>query len=392
MMRAEEKPMRPLIAALLLPLLLLACSEKAEQPASTTRAPTPASDPLAGKLVAQAKCVSCHGLDGLSTAPDIPHLAGQKADYLQVAMREYKEGKRGHAALQELVSQMSDEEGRNVAAYYASLASAPPKKSPKAAQAPTPDPFAAGEAASAVCAGCHGEDGNGAMEGTPSLAGQQPGYLQAALQAYKDGGRKDETMVGLVADLDRATMESLALFYASQTPKGRGKAASGDAAKGEPLSGGCGGCHGNKGVSGNAGTPSLAGQEAAYLVAAIKAYRDKSRKHEVMKGAVAALKEGDIGHVAAFYAAQEPKGADVKRSLSAEAWASRCDRCHGAGVAQHTMTVPRIDAQREEYLVMAMKAYRDGKRQQSTMHTMVTPLTDADIQSIAGFYAARAVK
>jgi cytochrome c553 len=328
----------------------------------------------------------------LSTAPDIPHLAGQKADYLQVAMREYKDGKRGHAALQELVSQMSDEEGGNVAAYYASLEPARPKPSTRPARPAEPDPFAAGEAASAVCAGCHGEDGNGIVEGAPSLAGQQPEYLQAALESYKNGARPEPTMSSLVADLDRATMESLALFYASQAPKARGKAASGDATRGEPLSGGCGGCHGNKGVSNQAKTPSLAGQEAAYLVAAIKAYRDGGRKHEGMKGATAALKDADIGHLAAFYAAQEPKGAQVKRHLSAEAWASRCERCHGAGAGQHAMTVPRIDAQREEYLVAALKAYRDGKRQQSTMHAMVTPLSDADIQSLADYYAARAVK
>jgi cytochrome c553 len=253
------------------------------------------------------------------------------------------------------------------------------------------DPLATGKEAAAGCAGCHGPDGNSAMPATPSLAGLSPEYLFSAIAAYKQNGtRTDPVMGGFVAALDKAKIEMIALYYATQQPKSRGPAATGDPVAGEPLSGSCGGCHGAKGVSTDGKTPSLAGQESAYLVKAIKAYRDGTRKHETMKGLVASLADDNIQHLAAFYATQEPKGVKVTLPLTAEQWAERCDRCHGPENHNPSIVVPSLNAQREEYLVHALKAYRDGTRKQSTMHVMGAPLSDSEIQAIAALYAARA--
>lgn len=381
------------IATLLIPILLTACSEEKKPVEQAPAAAPPPANAEAGRQIAEKHCTSCHGLDGLSTGPDVPHIAAQKADYMVVAMGEYGSGLRGHAALQELVSKLEKTDGRNVAAWYAGQK--PPVPKPVAADAATrkQNPLDAGKEMAAACGGCHGPDGNGAVPGMPSLAGMAPAYLTAAILSYKkDGGtRADPVMGEFVTALDRAKSEAVALYYGTQKPKSRGPAALGDAAAGEPLSGGCGGCHGQKGVSTDPKTPSLAGQDATYFMKAVKAYRDGTRKHEAMKGLVAALSDGDIQNIAAFYAAQEPKAAEVNLPLTAEQWAERCDRCHANGAAANpALVVPILNAQREEYLEHALTAYRDGKRKQSTMHVMGAPLSDSEIKAIAAYYAARA--
>ena len=77
------------------------------------------------------------------------------------------------------------------------------------------DPLAGKEKA-AVCAGCHGADGNSAIGANPRLAGQYESYLYHALRQYKDGNRKDILMSGMVANLSDQDMKDLAAWYASQ--------------------------------------------------------------------------------------------------------------------------------------------------------------------------------
>ena len=98
-------------------------------------------------------------------------------------------------------------------------------------------------------------------------------------------------------------MENMALYFATQTPAMREAPAYGDAKAGEPLrSAQCGGCHGAHGVSHDAATPSLAGQDAQYLVVATKAYRDHTRHHDVM---LADSSDQEVANVAAFYSVSE---------------------------------------------------------------------------------------
>jgi cytochrome c553 len=365
---------------LLIALLLAACGREQAPKA-------PQADISAGKAIAASKCVSCHGLDGKSNGPDIPNLGGQKLAYLNVALNDYRKGIRHHAALQQMATELSEADLANVAAYYAAQPAIAPAAPVAAAAA---DRLAAGKSAAAVCASCHGEDGNAKIKGNPSLAGQHPGYLVAALQTYKDGSRKDAIMAAQVAKLDLATMENIALYYASQAPKARDKSASGDAATGEPLSGKCGGCHGQQGHSADAITPSLAGQDAAYLAKTMKNYRDGARKHEEMKAALAGVKDKDLEHIAAFYASQTPQAAKLAGPTTGHAWAERCDKCHGPQAENPAMVSPRLDGQPATYLAKALKDYRDGKRPQSAMHAMGAPLSDADIQALSAYYAAQA--
>lgn len=370
-------------ALLIIALLVSACGrEQAPSPAPAAQA-----DATAGKAIAASKCVSCHGLDGKSNGPDIPNLAGQKLAYLQVALNDYRNNIRHHAALQQMAAELSEADLANVAAYYAAQPAIAPAV---AATVPAADRLAAGKSAAAVCASCHGQDGNAKLKGNPNLAGHHPGYLVAAMQTYKDGSRKDAVMAAQVAKLDQASMENIALYYASQAPRARDKSPGGNVVAGEPLSAKCGGCHGQQGHSADAITPSLAGQDAAYLVKTMQAYRDGARKHEEMKTSLAGVKDMELEHIAAFYVAQTPQAAKLVSPTSGHAWAERCDKCHGPRTDNPAMVAPHIDGQPATYLTKAMKDYREGKRPQSAMHAMGTPLSDADILALAAYYAALA--
>ena len=121
-------------------------------------------------------------------------------------------------------------------------------------------------------------------------------------------------MHAILPGLSKADLESLALYFASQTPAQRAAPAVGNPSAGEPLTAVCGGCHGSHGVSTDAATPNLAGQDARYLVNAIKAYL-KTRRHESMETCVGDVSQVDIENVAAFYAIQKSRPAQRGQTI-----------------------------------------------------------------------------
>ncbi len=369
--------MRYLLLTAIISVLLMACTDSSE--------PTePAADLVAGKSLAEANCAGCHDLRGRGAAPGIPHLAAQVDEYLIDSLRAYREGKRFHAALQDMTAHMSAAEIRDVVAYYASL---PPIEDTTRIQAQetTLPPYQQGKAAAAACDACHGADGNSKIPGIPSLAGQQPLYFVAAVRAYLYGSRDISTMESTLRELSKIDMENLALYYASQAPAKREAPAVGDAKAGEPLSAQCGGCHGAHGVSHDAATPSLAGQDAQYLVSATKAYRDHTRHHDVM---LADSSDEEIESIAAFYAVQESRPAEDGR-ITAQQLIDKCDRCHSSEIDNATMAIPKIGGQDREYLARALRAYRDDRRESSMMHKMTLPYSDTMIETVASIYASR---
>ncbi len=374
--------MKNLLLGIVLTLLALAaCTEK---PGPTPKPVT--ADIAAGKVIAERDCKACHGANGGGVAPAIPHLAAQRESYLLASLKEYKDGKRAHAALKDMTKQMSESDLRNVAAYFASL---PPVANPTAQDIKHSSPYEQGKAQAAACAGCHGADGNAKTPGTPSLAGQQPHYLVAAIHEYHQGDRKTGSMKSQLRDSDPLELENLALYFAAQTPTQRAPASRGDPVAGEPLSAMCGGCHGAGGVSSDAATPSLAGQDARYLADAIRAYR-KTRQNWGMQRYVSGLSDKDIDNISAFYAAQKPRAADQVPSSTQEL-AAKCDRCHDAE-ATASISAPKMRGQDKDYLVMALRAYRDGKRESTTMHSMSFPYSNAIIEGLASWYASQPAK
>jgi cytochrome c553 len=373
-----QVPMKHILLAMFLSVSLIGCSN------DSTPQQQSAADISAGRIVAEKECKGCHGLDGKGVAPGIPNLAGQRGRYTMAALKEYKDGVRVHAALRAIAANMSDDDTRAVAAFYASLTRVAP--STVAAFSP----FENGKVVAEACTSCHGAGGNSQSPGTPSLAGQQPVYFVAATQEYLTSTRDSAPMIPLLRKLSKLDIESAALYFASQMPAQRSAPATGDAAAGEPLTAVCGGCHGSHGVSTDSATPSLAGQDPQYLAHSIKAYRT-TRKHALMSRLVASLSDQDIANIAAFYSVQKSKPAADGEALL-RVTVEKCNRCHSGGLDNPALAIPIINAQDKDYLVLALRAYRDDRRGNSMMHNMSLPYSDSIIEGLASYYASQPAK
>jgi cytochrome c553 len=322
----------------------------------------------------------------------VPHLAGQRPAYLFLELKAYQSGLRGERAMQGAIKKyLNDDAMINVSAFYASLDPAQPAATAATAAL---DPLAAGKAAAASCSGCHGEHGVSKIPGMPSLVGLDPKYLVTAMQAYKNDQRKDEMMKALLAASSDADLNNIAMHYALQKAERVQTPSPGDQAKGKVAAAACAGCHGEQGVSRSAANPSLAGQDAEYLAAAMRAYKDGARSDDAMKALAVALDDGVIRDLSAFYANQEPKQPNVRKPLTVDEWTQRCDRCHGVNGNSTNPRFPALAAQRTDYLEKVLKAYRTRARRSTEMAAMSDGLSDDDIKNLAAHYArqkARAV-
>jgi len=164
-------------------------------------------DAQAGKELGYT-CLGCHGIEGYRNAyPSyrVPKLGGQKAGYLEIALRGYRDGTRPHPTMQAQASSLSDQEIADVAAYLASLAN---------------DEVAAGGTSGAsfekavACAACHGANGISLNAMWPTLAGQHEDYLEIALNQYRDGKRTDPVMTAQAALVAEEDVALLARYFA----------------------------------------------------------------------------------------------------------------------------------------------------------------------------------
>ena len=141
---------------------------------------------------------------------------------------------------------------------------------------------AAGKAKSAVCAACHGPDGNSAAPTFPKLAGQSERYLNKQIHDIKSKARVVPAMAGIVDNLSDQDIADVAAYFAAQ-PSSVNQAKKDTVAKGEQIFRGgireknvpaCAACHSADGA-GNApaGFPRLGGQHADYIATQLKAYR-----------------------------------------------------------------------------------------------------------------------
>lgn len=87
---------------------------------ATTTAVQAAGDPAAGKEKSQT-CASCHGKKGNTSNSMDPKLAGQHPSYLYQSLKQYKTGARQNAVMSGMVSNLSEQDMRDLAAYYGSL-------------------------------------------------------------------------------------------------------------------------------------------------------------------------------------------------------------------------------------------------------------------------------
>ncbi|MDX3971939.1 MAG: c-type cytochrome [Bradyrhizobium sp.] len=145
--------------------------------------PASAADVAAGKARAQV-CAGCHGENGISQTENIPSLAGQPDQFLQWQLVFFRAGSRKNEQMQPIVEEITNEDIRNLGAYFSSLTP------PKGAEDGDPDLSKKGAqvAAGRRCASCH-TDSYAGTKGVARLAGQREEYLVKALHDYKAGQR-----------------------------------------------------------------------------------------------------------------------------------------------------------------------------------------------------------
>lgn len=181
-----------------------------------------------------------------------------------------------------------------------------------AAQPAKPD-LGKGEASfGAVCAACHGPDGNSVMPIYPKLSQQHPEYLVKQLQEFKNTKRANPIMLGFATMLSDEDMKNIAYWVATK-PSKPGAAKDKDlVALGERIYRGgiadrqvpaCAGCHSPNGAGIPAQYPRLAGQNAEYAVLQLTAFRDGLRGNSLQMAQVAAkLNDREIKAVADYVA------------------------------------------------------------------------------------------
>jgi cytochrome c553 len=174
-------------------------------------------------------------------------------------------------------------------------------------------------------------------------------------------------------------------------------AAAADLAAGAAKAQVCAPCHGANGVSQTALTPSLAGQPDGFLQWQLVFFRNGVRKNPLMQPMAASLSDDDIRNLAAHFAAlppapaaangpQDPALYDAGKRLAA---VHRCAACHKDDFSG-TQAAARTGAQREDYLLSALRAFKSGARTGTGVAAMpdaVYPLSDEQLQALAHFMA-----
>ena len=177
--------------------------------------PTIAADPVSkkpadlakGKTTAATVCAACHMPDGNSVIAQNPILAGQHAAYLEKQLYNFKlkagakEPERNNAIMLGFASILSDEDIRNIAAFYAA-------QKANNASAKRKDLIVLGakiyrsglpEKGLPACAGCHSPNAAGIPAQFPRLAGQHPEYTEATLNNFRLGQRKNSAQMMTIA-------------------------------------------------------------------------------------------------------------------------------------------------------------------------------------------------
>jgi len=183
---------------------------------AATGAPAFKPDLAKGQATA-AVCQACHASDGSRGLPANPILQGQHPEYLTKQLVEFKAGKRQNAIMLGFASLLSEEDMKNVSAYYAS------KKAPLGF-AQNKETVALGERiwrggittkGIPACAGCHSPNGAGIPAQNPRIAGQHPEYTALQLANFASGVRANNAqMMTIAGKMSEAEMKAVADYAA----------------------------------------------------------------------------------------------------------------------------------------------------------------------------------
>lgn len=157
----------------------------------------------------------------------------------------------------------------------------------------------------------------------------------------------------------------------------------------------CAACHGANGESQLPETPSLGGQPAFYLSIQLLMYRERMRVHETMNALLKSAGDADLQNMAAALAklpapAPTAEPAEPERSTKARALIAqhRCNFCHNQDFSGEK-NAPRLAGQREDYLVKALREYKNNSRRayDTSMADVMSALSDSDMQDLAHYLA-----
>jgi cytochrome c553 len=174
-----------------------------------------AADAGAGKMKAEG-CVGCHGENGVSEIESTPSLAGQPDAFIQWQLVFFRSGARKNEVMSPIAEQLSNDDIRDLGAYFASLK--PSDHSQNNGLDDQPQLTEAGKKAAAAgrCISCHGDDFAGS-KATARIAGQREEYIAKALHDYKSGLRSGSgvaAMAEVAYPLSEQEISALAHYLA----------------------------------------------------------------------------------------------------------------------------------------------------------------------------------
>lgn len=191
--------------------LALATPLMAAEPAA------PAKPDLAkGQATAQV-CAACHSADGTRGISANPILQGQHPEYLVKQLAEFKAGKRQNPIMQGMAAALSEEDMRNVAAFYASKQAEPGAATDKELVQLGEKIYRGGIAERNIpaCAGCHSPSGAGIPAQYPRLSGQHAEYTASQLNAFRAGTRANSAqMTGVAAKMNDREIKAVSDYIA----------------------------------------------------------------------------------------------------------------------------------------------------------------------------------
>ncbi|MDT8363117.1 MAG: c-type cytochrome [Nitrosomonas sp.] len=153
-----------------------------------------------GKEIAAGICAGCHNSDGNSIIPNNPILAGQYAEYTTKQLHDFKPGskaaKRHNSIMASMVANLSDDDIKNLAAYYARQPSQPAANhsNDESLLELGRKMYLSGNLENSIpaCSSCHSVNGQGIPPHYPRLKGQHAAYVLAQLRAFREGTRKND--------------------------------------------------------------------------------------------------------------------------------------------------------------------------------------------------------
>lgn len=202
-------------AAHLLSGLLLSFAAAAS---SAAEAPAPAKPDLAkGQALSTQVCAACHTADGSRGSAANPILQGQHPEYIVKQLAEFKADKRANPVMKGFASPLSEQDMKNVAAFYGSKQAKPGFAKNKELVQLGEKIYRGGipDRNIAACAGCHGPKGTGMPSQFPRLAGQHADYTEAQLVAFRAGNRKNsQQMTDIAAKMNDKEIKAVADYIA----------------------------------------------------------------------------------------------------------------------------------------------------------------------------------